>query len=618
LKNDTRESLRSTLESWLTLALAAAGFATLLFHYADGLDQLVAGAKVGLFWWAAIGICYLAVALAAGLLAWIVARIIPWRRLPLVLRTVAAIAFFGNGIWSNRRLVSARPELLHDSSVRIALAAALLLALIAALTGSRWRWPRRATLVLAVVALVMALHGQPAAAAVPPPSPTTAQPTGERLLLIGIDGADPRFVDRLIAEGKLPHIAALRDSGVSGRLATLIPTSSPLIWTTMVTGRPPQVHGVQGHAFERPRWIFERVPEKADSLSGFGIAELREWMRDHDILVLSPATSQERRVPAYWNLATLYRQPVSVVGWWATWPAESILGRISSDRLNYYRWEARGATDLDRHRITFPPELVNSLRRLIVPPEDVTYDQAKQFLDVTPEQWQKEFDRAYQHHEVRSEFRYYYSQFVTDAAVAKYFVRSDLAANQVPMDLMVLFRLVDQTSHCCLQFSDLVDDHLRSSDDEIARYHRVVESAYEAVDREVGELVELFGAGNVILVSDHGFQRTGGRGGGAHYAHPRAPAGIFVASGPAFRQGTATKLNVSEILPILLYLKGMPISDQIEAPTRTDLFTDVFQAAHPQLHVPTYGTLRHTGAIETESSADEALMKELKALGYIQ
>ena len=53
-------------------------------------------------------------------------------------------------------------------------------------------------------------------------------------------------VDRMIAEGKLPNFAALRDGGASGRLRSSKPLLSPIIWTTIATGKPPDEHGI-GH-----------------------------------------------------------------------------------------------------------------------------------------------------------------------------------------------------------------------------------------------------------------------------------------------------------------------------------------------------------------------------------
>ncbi len=608
------------------LALAAACFAGLHFHVAAGLGALPGGGAVGRFWLAAIALAYLPFALAAALISRLASRIggsavppVLWREgLPArLLRVAATVAYFAGAALLNRPLFTRIASGATGRAATIALYLALTTALIVAVSPGRWRWPRRVAFVALLVATLGSLRGHPPPPLGEPPPLESARPTGQRLLLVGLDGADPRTVDRLIAEGELPNLAGLRARGVSGPLATLTPTSSPLIWTTMITGRSPAEHGVQGHVFERPKWIFERVPDPHGELRGMGISELRNLLRRIGWLVISPATSQERRVPALWNVTTHYRQPISVVGWWATWPAEAILGRISSDRFNYFRWEARGATDLDRRRVTFPDSLDAALRRVVLAPTDITYEQARRFLDVDAAEFEADRTRGYRHHEIRSEFRYYYSQFETDLGVARYFLRADRAAGQEPMDLLVLFRLIDQTSHCCLSFSNLVEDDLGASATEKLKYGRVVREAYRAADSAVGELTQLFGVGNVIVVSDHGFEKTRA-GGKRQYAHPSAPPGIFIAAGPAFRSGTAQELHVSQLMALMLFLKGLPISEEIRAPVRRDLFTPEFAVATPVLSVPSYGALLRRTPIEGESSADRALLEELQALGYIQ
>src|ERR1700693_2461564 len=67
---------------------------------------------------------------------------------------------------------------------------------------------------------------------------------GPRVLLIGLDGADMRIVDRLIREGKLPTFARLKREGAWGPLRSVEPLLSPLVWTSIATGRRPQDHGV--------------------------------------------------------------------------------------------------------------------------------------------------------------------------------------------------------------------------------------------------------------------------------------------------------------------------------------------------------------------------------------
>ena len=128
-----------------------------------------------------------------------------------------------------------------------------------------------------------------------------------RIIVLGLDGMDPATVDLLMAEGKLPSFARLREDGAYGRLRSMRPILSPIIWTTLATGKPPEQHGI-GH--------FVAVNEKTGEQL--------------------PVTSRMRRVKALWNIFSEAGRSVGVVGWWATWPAETVRGTIVSDHTCYH------------------------------------------------------------------------------------------------------------------------------------------------------------------------------------------------------------------------------------------------------------------------------------------
>jgi hypothetical protein len=65
-----------------------------------------------------------------------------------------------------------------------------------------------------------------------------------KLLVLGIDGATWEVVDR--HTDKLPHLAQLRSEASWGVLPAEPPLFSPLLWTTLATGKPTAEHGVRG------------------------------------------------------------------------------------------------------------------------------------------------------------------------------------------------------------------------------------------------------------------------------------------------------------------------------------------------------------------------------------
>ncbi len=65
---------------------------------------------------------------------------------------------------------------------------------------------------------------------------------GKQVIVIGVDGMDPGFVERHWAD--LPNLARMRERGSFTRLATTTPPQSPTAWSTFITGLDPADHGI--------------------------------------------------------------------------------------------------------------------------------------------------------------------------------------------------------------------------------------------------------------------------------------------------------------------------------------------------------------------------------------
>lgn len=96
---------------------------------------------------------------------------------------------------------------------------------------------------------------------------TTAQPAaaaaGVRVVLVGADGASWNVIDPVLAAGEMPHLAALLTRGGSAELATVEPLISPVVWSSIATGRSPEHHGVGSFLTSRlhlkTATVFERL-----------------------------------------------------------------------------------------------------------------------------------------------------------------------------------------------------------------------------------------------------------------------------------------------------------------------------------------------------------------------
>ena len=76
--------------------------------------------------------------------------------------------------------------------------------------------------------------------------------TGARVALFGVDAADWTAIDHLIGRGQLPAFAQLKRVAATGVLKADAPLLSPLIWTTMATGKRAEDHGVLDFLVDAP------------------------------------------------------------------------------------------------------------------------------------------------------------------------------------------------------------------------------------------------------------------------------------------------------------------------------------------------------------------------------
>jgi predicted AlkP superfamily phosphohydrolase/phosphomutase len=65
-----------------------------------------------------------------------------------------------------------------------------------------------------------------------------------RLIVVGLDGQDPKLTDRFMKEGLLPHFSKLAKAGCYRRLRTTFPSVSPVAWSSFSTGTHPARHNI--------------------------------------------------------------------------------------------------------------------------------------------------------------------------------------------------------------------------------------------------------------------------------------------------------------------------------------------------------------------------------------
>ena len=420
-----------------------------------------------------------------------------------------------------------------------------------------------------------------------------ARETGQRVLVFGFDGATWDVVDPLIAAGRMPNLAALAARGRTLDLESIRPTFSPVIWTSVATGKDRFAHGIHDVVQTRlPGGTLLRrsIPRTAFYTKTVGVA-CRALNARH-FFDRVPYRSHQVRATSVFEAASEAGLSTSLVEWYVTWPARSLTGVNVSDRFHLARDGFEG--------IVSPTALGDALADHIVTSADVPVEDVLALADLEgldaaeTAAWQEE--NGY----FVSEMRYNLARDLTTRNVAV-----DLLSRDEEWRLFgVYFRSVDLSHH--LTWSERKNDgsRLRTAVD---RYH-------EVMDGVVGEvLANVPDEAVVLLLSDHGFEDR--------YAHSRAPTGIaIVAGGPTVVSPDRGRIGVYDVAPTVAALVGLPVANDLAGEARLDLFDPAFSAAHPPASISTWERDRpdDEATVVEDESVEAAELERLRALGYIQ
>jgi len=66
----------------------------------------------------------------------------------------------------------------------------------------------------------------------------------KKVVVIGLDGFEPKIVEPMLAAGALPNLAKIRARGGFSRVQTTYPAQTPVAWSTFATGLNPGGHGI--------------------------------------------------------------------------------------------------------------------------------------------------------------------------------------------------------------------------------------------------------------------------------------------------------------------------------------------------------------------------------------
>jgi predicted AlkP superfamily phosphohydrolase/phosphomutase len=137
----------------------------------------------------------------------------------------------------------------------------------------------------------------------------------KKVVVIGLDGLEPKLVEPMLRRGELPHLARLEGEGGFTRVRTTVPAQTPVAWSTFATGTNPGGHGIYDFIRRDPATY---LPDLA--LSRY----------EQKNAFLPPKAVNLRRGQAVWDVLTAAGVPSIVLRCPCTYPPDSIKGRMLS------------------------------------------------------------------------------------------------------------------------------------------------------------------------------------------------------------------------------------------------------------------------------------------------
>jgi len=429
-----------------------------------------------------------------------------------------------------------------------------------------------------------------------------------RVAIFGWDGAEWSVIDDLFSKGMLPNLKGLVDNGVRAPFKSLKELKSPLIWTSLATGKVPEKHGIESFG----TFQFAGMPTNfVDYPDGLGLYRMITLFQKSADL---PVTSSVRRCHAYWNLLSDAVRTVGIVGWWASWPAEKVNGFVLSDRFTYTLFNPRASALSLREGQTYPPELLDQVSQYCRLPESITDAEINRFMTgVDASTYPKDWSQGqYSDWNPMYQFRLAYT-----AAESFRGAGLQLYREFKPEVYAIYFEGIDMVSHFFWQYYR-PDQFASVPPGDAQRFGRTIPEFYGYMDEILGEfMAELEPGTDIIVISDHGFgpdpdpeipYRSG----------DHRPYGVFAASGPHFKQGIRIEnASVLDFTPTLLYLCGLPAARDMDGKVIEEAIEPGFLATHPPAYIKSYETGIRNPTV-TRSSADTQMKEQIKALGYTQ
>jgi hypothetical protein len=402
------------------------------------------------------------------------------------------------------------------------------------------------------------------------------------------------------------------EQGTCGSLVTLSPTSSPIIWTSVATGKTMDKHGITGFIY--------RTPDRPDEVNLF--------------------TNSDRKTKAVWNILTDYGRTASVIGWWMTFPVEPVSGLMVAQTNTVDQAETAYGQNIWKGSLrkgvpgqVYPPERQAEMIGVLEQCDGELASLTRQIFGALGNPQSPLLQRLWEN---------CLWAFRADATYLR--IAKRLAAGPERPELLAVYMGgTDVVGHRFWRYRyPNLYEHPPTSD-EIEEYGHIIEDYYVYCDRSLGELLEVYGEEvTVIVCSDHGMfainrdRRFDNDDVPAHVnsgGHPLAPPGVIIMAGPRIRRsdlpGPVASVSprdmpllcsIYDVAPTILALMDIPVGEDMDGrPVRTAIEPSWIRR-HPIRTVATHDTddwLAARPHVDRESPDKRMRLDQLRSLGYI-
>lgn len=401
-------------------------------------------------------------------------------------------------------------------------------------------------------------------------------------MLIGWDAADWKIINPLLDQGLMPNLERMVNNGTMGNLATMDPAYSPMLWTSIATGKHAYKHGIHGF---------------------LDIAKDRKSIK--------PVLSTSRKVKAIWEILSEKDYKCHVVGWWPSHPAEKMNGISIS---NFYQKEEGKLSDPwpMMSGTVYPESEQERFKNLRIHPEELTGQHILPFVP-NADKIDQSRDR-----------KLYNVAKVTAHAASIQAAFTNIIRNEEWDFSAVYFDSIDHYCHGFMKYHPPKRDHIPQHAFDL--YKDVVTAGYRYHDMLLGRLIELAGDdATVMLISDHGFQSDHLRPknipeepGGPVYEH--SPYGIYAIKGPGIKKDHIQYgAELLDIAPTILAHFGLSIGSDMDGKVLVDSFEEKIRPSYiPSWEEVKFSKFNREMSYSMDVDSEQVLVEQLIALGYVE